>query len=301
MVIKRQNNLSFECRRWPYLLALPGMWLLILWVAAKKRILGFAGRKPKTNTFWFDGGSQTCRQIKEGATSWHALKIVYNHQFGSNGRLSDFWVGMMNAQAVRNRLKLVKQIIAANLPTDQETRILSVASGSAQGVIESLVELKKRGIEAKALLVDIDREGLEYSFELARERGVANQVVCLQKNAFGFLRLERSLKDCQGFHLIEIVGFLEYVSDEMAVALINSLRSLLLPGGVLVASSVKSNPERWFLHWVINWQMTYRTPERLLRIVAEGGFQEKDVEIVSEPQSIFQLAVCKKIVEPRRR
>lgn len=296
MAIQRQSNLSFECRRWPYLLAIPGMWLLIIWVAAKKRILGLIGRKPKTNTLWFDGKSPILRQIKEDATSWRALEIVYNHQFGCNGRLSDFWVGMMNAQAVRNRLNLVKRIIGDNLPpAGQEFRILSVASGSAQGIIESLAELKKRGRLAEALLVDIDNEALEHSLKLAQDSGVADQIACLQKNVFGFLRLEKTLKDCQGFHLIEIVGFLEYVSDKMAVALIGSLRSLLLPGGVLVASSVSNNPERWFLHWVIDWRMNYRAPKRLLQLAIDGGFPREAVKIIPEPQSIFHLAVCKKL------
>lgn len=46
----------YEYRRWPYLLSLPFMHILTLYVIMKKKtfnFLGFPG--PRINTLWFDG------------------------------------------------------------------------------------------------------------------------------------------------------------------------------------------------------------------------------------------------------
>ena len=50
--------------------------------------------------------------MKEGSTSWRALEEIYNYNFGRRdglgGLVDDFWEGMLNCQAVRNRLKVAK-------------------------------------------------------------------------------------------------------------------------------------------------------------------------------------------------
>ena len=83
---------------------------LAFWVALKKIILG---PKLKINTFWFDRISPACREMKENAMHWRALDITYNYKFGAKNdfttKITDFWLRINNAKAVRNRLKLVKK------------------------------------------------------------------------------------------------------------------------------------------------------------------------------------------------
>ena len=59
------RSASFEEVKWPYYLGLPLMWVLTVWVKAKKatyRVLrGNGNAEPKINTIFFDGLGLSCR------------------------------------------------------------------------------------------------------------------------------------------------------------------------------------------------------------------------------------------------
>src|ERR1700733_3888212 len=93
----------------------------------------------------FDGLGEFCRKIKEGAASWQALDIIYNYH-GQGSLVDRFWIGhMLNAQAVRNRKRIIVEELHARcadiILRKGMVRVLSLASGSAQAVFESLVGL----------------------------------------------------------------------------------------------------------------------------------------------------------------
>lgn len=289
-----KTEAAYENRRLLYTLTLPFMRFLVARVKKKKELLG---RKPATNTFWFDGLSSTCRDIKKGAASWIALNLIYNHSFGVHGIVTDFWLGMRNAQAVRNRKKLVTALLVHHLSSfagEESVRILSLASGSAQSIVEALTTLKEQGIKAEAVLVDVDLEALNHSKGLAKTYGVQEQITLVQLNIRELLRLERSLSSYGTFHVVEIVGWLEYDEDKRIGNLFRSIQSFLVQDGILVTSTINDNPERWFLHWVIDWEMIYRSKEMLAELLHGAGFLGKDCEIVTEPQGIFHVAACRK-------
>ncbi|MBI1971573.1 MAG: methyltransferase domain-containing protein [Candidatus Wildermuthbacteria bacterium] len=292
LLIPPMEEIAFEEQRILHTFALPFMWALIVWVMAKKTLFGV---KPVTNTFWFDGVSPICRQIKEGAATWQALYLIYNHLFGVYGRVTDFWLSMRNAQAVRNRKKLVTSVLIYHLlgfPKDENVRILSLASGSAQSIVETLKTLKERGRKAEAVLVDIDHHALNHSAKLAQSHGVEKQITLVELDIRDLLRPERSLTGT--FNVVEMVGWLEYDKDRRVENLLRRVRSLMAKDGVLITGTIDKNPERWFLHWVIDWKMIYRSKEALLKLLQKAGFIESDFAIVTEPQGIFHIAVCRK-------
>ena len=296
--ITAETNLGgpYETRKWPYLVALPVMWILTVWVMGKKALWKALGRELSINTMWVDGLNETCRYIKEGAATWRALNLIYNHTFGKDGLVADFWLGMRNAQGVRNRKRLVVTLLVQHLrdlAEDGHVRLLSLASGSAQSVIEALLVLKEEGIWVETVLVDVDPGALEHSRELAQLHGLGDQITILEQDLRDLLRLTRALENHPPFHVIEMVGLLEYVKDKTVVSLVRSARSVLSPEGVFLTASITNNPERWFLHWVINWEMTYRSKGALGQLLLEAGFKDEHCEIISEPQEIFHLATCR--------
>lgn len=285
---------SYETRRWSYLLASPIMWVLTLWVMAKKAIFALAGRKPTTNTFWFDGVSSTLRRIKETAGTAAALDIIYNHQFGMDGKITDFWLGMMNAQAVRNRKRLVESLLLEHLRKsakhESELYILSVACGSAQSILETIALLKREGIICKAVLLDKDETALAYCRRIALAHGLKENIDfdCIQEHT---RRLERALMSYPKFDVIEIVGLFDYLKDEWVIKLTRTALSFLKPEGVLLIGNTASNIEQHFLRWVIDWRMAYRnaTELRALAIKADAA----EVETISEPLGIHNIAICR--------
>lgn len=300
IITGQKINLGYEKNRWPYLFALPIMWALTIWVMLKKKLFNLFGAKPKINTFWFDGLSLPCRAIKEGAGSWKALDIIYNFDFGQKDgmpvRASDFWIGMLNAQAVRNRLKLVKHELTEAVEEiarkEEEVRILSLASGSAQGVIEVVAAL--RHLNLKVTLVDLDPKAIAYSQELARKYGVENQFTFSLGN---LLNLERAANG-QKPHIIEMIGFLDYRPNEKAVYLIKRIYDFLLPGGKFFTGNICPNPEQHFLKWVIDWPMIYRKPKELRELLVKAKFSPENIRIEREPLKIHTMAVCQKLSNP---
>jgi hypothetical protein len=284
-----------EKNMWPYRLMLPLMWLLVWWAMAKKKIcMKFLGKPPKVNTMWFDGRlSPNAAKVKQSAGTWRAQDLVYNYFVRSFHTLLDHvWFGCVNAQASRNRLRIVtKEMIALAMrlaESGEEVRILSVACGSAEAVVATLVHLKDAGYPAKALLTDIDDSALEYAQTLANDNGVGGMVTCAKTIA---IKAYRSHKDFNP-NIVEMVGLMDYLDHKEAVAIVKQLhRCLEQTCGYFITANVHDNPEREFLVWVIDWVMIYRTREELLSVVREAGFGAYSIQY--EPVGINGIVIAK--------
>lgn len=296
------NGNFFEQRKNFLLLRLIVMWILTIWVFFKKVFLRLFQKEPKMNTLWFDGLSAVCRSVKENAFSWRALDIIYNFdsykETGFPTFVSKWWNDMLNTQAVRNRLKLTKQLLLEAIQSHhkkhghQEIKILSIASGSAQGVIETLSYVKKQNpsINIQAIFLDLDPTALIYSRELAQKAGVENFITYVNKSTTD---LELATKNFQP-DIVEMVGFLEYRPSPKDVNLIRRIHNLMASGGVLIVSQIAPNPEQYFLKVVVNWPMIYRTKEKFANIIEQAGFGVNNYHIFSEPLKIHNIALCYK-------
>lgn len=294
VIIDNNPNLRYEKKIRFYFLMLPIIWLLAFWVAIKKKILG---PNLKINTFWFDGVSPICREVKENATNWKALDIIYNYipreDKSFAGRITDFWNQLKNIKAMRNRLRLVKKILKETIENllikESEIRLISIASGSAQGLIEVMTEFKQKGI-IKAIFLDLDPTAIEHSKKLAQRAGIINQIIFANRSARDLEEVAKGFKP----HLVETVGFIEYRPKERAIELVKRIRSLLAPNGTLLISSVSPSLEKPFIHYVGNWPMYYRNLKQFIEILINGGFDPKDIKIIYEPLKIQKIAICQK-------
>ncbi|MBZ9578727.1 class I SAM-dependent methyltransferase family protein [Patescibacteria group bacterium] len=295
VIIDDDPSAEYEKNKWSCICKLPLMWILAFWVALKKKVLG---SKLKINTYWFDGSSPICRKVKENATTWRALDIIYNYYPGKDksfgGRIADFWNEIKNIKAIRNRLRLVKRQLRENIKkfskSEKQTRLVSIASGSAQGIIGIMKELKQKGIIVNAIFLDLDPTAIEHSKNLAKQAEIINQITFVNKST-------RELKNVvTGFkpQIIEVTGLLEYRPDEKAINLLKRVYDLLVPEGVLLTSNISPNPEKFFSYWVGNWPLIYRTVEQLSEIIIKAGFNPKNCRIIQEPLRIHNIAVCKK-------
>lgn len=291
----RSSKTMFETRRRPYIMIVPIYWLIVALVVVKKslhRRWGSPG--PEINFLLFDGLGLMNRAIKEGAKSWRALDIIYNYSFGGKrtigGRVDDFWIGMINAQAVRNRLKVVKQELRKAIlahADKEEVRLLSLACGSAQGVIEVIAELKAEGIRTRVLLLDSDLTALDYAEKLAFRHGVFDQVETVCGNVLRSAGISRKFQP----DVVEMLGMLDYLSSETAIKLIGNIRRSLKVNGVFLTCNIAPNAEMHFLRHVINWDdMIYRSSGELAEIIEGAGFT--DYVILYEPHGIHGVVVA---------
>jgi SAM-dependent methyltransferase len=287
----------FEKIRFPYLYLFPAMWIVIAYVLAKKAFYKlFFGSKPKINSIFFDGLGPWSKKVKDGAASWKALDIIYNHPFKRTytlGNLVDeFWWFSQNCQAVRNRFKLVKQEVKKAIlhfgKDNEEVRLVSLACGSAQAIIETVSELKIQGINVRVLLIDIEQEALDYAKGLAIKNNIAGQFDFVKANAYQTAKILRRFKP----HIVEMLGLLDYLPRENAIRLISTIRRSLVPGGIFLTCNIRQNSEQHFVRWVIDWDMVYRSPASLAEVIEKSGFDA--YRIVYEPLKIHGVVVAEK-------
>lgn len=283
-----------------WILLHPVLLLLSVWARGKKAWWRkFIGKEPPVNSMWCDGLGYCWSQIRSGKGSWRALEIIYNindyvgnncHKIGKHLDLL-YSKNNHNPKAVRNRLKISK-IILENLIQNYKTgqmRILCLACGSAQAVIESVAMHPDRDI--KVLLVDIDAQALEYAKSLAAKHGVLDRFEFQQRNAMLVAKIAKDFKP----HLIEMLGLLDYIPKDLAISLADRIRKSLEPGGVFITCNIHPNPEIPIVRWILNWEMIYRTKQEIIDIIKGGGFGE--YELITEPLGIHSIVVASRRIE----
>jgi len=287
---------SLENLQWPYYISLPFMWLMTVYVMAKKKVyklLGLPG--PKINFFFFDGLGLASRKVKEYAASWKAMEIIYNHNFPKRttvgGLLDEFYWHGLNCQALRNRYKIVKDELRkaiSKFEGEKEIRLVSLACGSAQAVTEIVAEYKAKGVIIKTVLIDIAQDALDVAKERAIKFGIADQIETRNMNLSSESNIFNNFKP----HIVEMIGFLDYASQEQAIEFVKRIREAMDEKGIFITCNINSNIEQYFIKWVINWPMVYRNREELADIAKKSGFS--DYRIIYEPLNIHGMLIADK-------
>ena len=312
----KEFNGEHNRRSWLYVLV---MWLVSIWAAVtnftqalfikmfkkKKNSLGKIlwemGRNPEhVSSSFVDRFSHFNHQAGINAAGWQSLDIFYNYHEKIKPRLNGDFEGWMtrcwiekieNRQAVSNRLKIVVNLLTkafAKFINEPEVKIVSIASGSAQAVIEAM--LKCPHLNIKAILIDVDKTALKAAKAMAEKNGLGER--------FSFIRgTTKSLeKVCQEFrpHIIEMVGFLDYRPDDKAIQLISRIKSCLPSGGIFLTCNINKNREKIFLDWALLWPMIYRNKKQFANLLLKGGFFSQNINILYEPFRIHGIGVCQK-------
>jgi len=286
----------------PYKLAIPFLYIFGLYGQVKKwACRKFFGREPKYNVWFIDGLSINSRRVKEGQARWGALNAVYNFNGGEGSntiiRLIDtWWLNIRNAQAVRNRLKIVKKLLTQSIlqayirhGRDRKIRIMSLAAGSAQAVLEVAFELlTKEGIEVEILLIDHDPSAVAEMKERCQVLGLEKHTIIKRG------LVEKFDRHLHGFQpdIIEMCGYMDYFSQESMTTLSRRIKDHLPDDGVFLTCHVHPNHEAYFLQYVVNWWMWYKTLDEFKAILSDSGYT--NVRYETEVHKIHTVAMAKK-------
>jgi len=244
----------------------------------------------------FCGENADTVRVRKGITSHRALEVMYTYperkQAGETSLFDDFWENILfNARSIRTRLRIVEEELEKAIRTLDKERVnvLSLGSGSARAVIETLQKLHGSP-QVEAWLIDMSRRSLEYSKKLAGENGIASQMKWLRDYA------QNIDKHCKKWtpDVVEMVGLLDYYPEEQAVDLIAKIHDSLNPGGCLITCNIRPNFERPFVTKGIGWPLIYRSPDELAEIIMKGGFRQEQMRLVYEPYRIHGLAIAQK-------
>ncbi len=246
--------------------------------------------------------SNSAGVVIDYATTHKALEVLYsNGEMFSLKSLPDrffkyVWFNINNSKAVRNRLRFVKREIKNHLDaiskSDKEIEIISIASGSSRSIIEvvkdgNYIDNTKLSIT----FLDKNESAIKYRKNLSENISHSSiKLNWIHDSVNNFLRAAPENK----FDIVEIVGLLDYFTDEKTQEIYTGIYKILQPGGILITSNVVHNSEEEFVTKVIGWPMIYKDPVRLAKLVKNSGFEYNNVRAFYEPLKIHGLVVAMK-------
>jgi len=250
----------------------------------------------------FTGWSKDARQASHWAKTYKALEIIYTFpERRAKGAVSlgdIFWQTFLsNARAVRNRLKLVEQMLSGLIiersKRANSVRILSIGCGSGRSIFGAIAALNGQ-VSVKATLLDNSQSALKFSQQLSKKL-----ISDGEQNDFEWIytKTEGLPATLTGFSsdIIEMVGLLDYFNESDARYLFRLIYKHLSSDGWFIVSNVIPNIERPFVDRVVGWPLTYRRPGQLKNLLVESGFDKNRVRLFIEPLKIYTVALCQKI------
>jgi len=185
-----------------------------------------------------------------------------------------FWHSR-SAFAVRARKDLVKRelraLLAGRRGSGKTVRVLSVASGSAQELVELLAEVEELEAPLEVTLFEQDKNALAHAWRRL-EPAVAARFPGRVRFTFLHDSIKRLLRDPDlfapfgEFDLVYSAGLLDYLAPRSATGLTRNLVGTTAPGGRVLVANMVDHPARWFLEVPLDWPLVYRTRDEMLEI-----------------------------------
>ena len=244
---------------------------------------------------------ESAKVIIDNKASHNALEVLYNYGHHPQERsltkkiFRIIWFNTNNPKAVRNRLRAVKgELNDAGqkiLDSGNDLKILSIASGSARAIVETIANLyipKNRKVYVNFL--DKNPHALDYSKEKVKE-------INFDDNFFFDWHTDTASnfpKYCQNLNIIEMVGLLDYFDDKKTVDIFTTIYNNLEKGGTFITANIDDNKERKFVTNLIDWRMIYRSGNDLINLALKAGFQKEKIRVFYEPLKIHAILVATK-------
>lgn len=246
--------------------------------------------------------NEAASEVIDNVTNHNALEVLYSkgNLFSTKKFLKKIfqhvWFNVDNSKGVRNRLKLVRRELKRHLQeissSDKEINIISIASGSSRAVIETINEGRYLdGTKLSVTFLDKNPEAIKYSKGLSETISHENiDLEWINDTVGNYLRGLPNKK----FDVVEIVGLLDYFSDEKVVETFKGIHNILQDGGIVITANINHNKEEKFITNVIDWPMVYRTAEELAVLVNRAGFDYNKMKVFYEPLKVHGMVVAKK-------
>lgn len=233
-----------------------------------------------------------------------ALEVMYTRHSRNifkrgllQGLADLFWHHCVSQpKALRNRLLIVENTFEEELirifkTGSRSISIYTLGGGSARALIQTTSKLATQYPceYITVSCIDKDQKALEFGSALANEYDLTHTFRWIHGNA----KHLDTYAPSASVDIIEMVGLLDYFSDDSATELLKKIYAVLKPGGLFIFANVHPNNEMPFvLH--LGWPpMYYRREQDLRDLIKNAGFH-KSSDIVFEPLRIHMIATARK-------
>lgn len=208
------------------------------------------------------------------------------------GRLFDrYFQAQAAVEAVRSRTTYLAAAIAAEAASHDGNRPFHVVSVGCGPAIEielaarSLSESQRRRLRVR--LFDFDPDALDHARQRLAGVLADEQVVTLRENLHRLPDRPRAAELLRGAQFLYCAGLFDYLSDDVAQALLGFLWGQMgRPGKLLVGNFAPHNPTRAYMEWVGNWHLIYRTASELADLASAAGLPRHAFTVAAEPLGI---------------
>ena len=202
-------------------------------------------------------------------------------------------VSQWPAISVRNRIAHLGENIlnetARVARTGRIARILNIGCGPAKE-IQNFLQNTQLSNQADFMLVDFNEETLLHAgrklVEAKRQFARRTEIRTEQVSVYELLkRTQRRAADAEKFDLIYCAGLFDYLAPDTCRALMELWHDSLSPGGLmLVANMTDTKPFRFFIEFILDWQLIYRTSREFLSLVPDHC--RETTRVIAEPASV---------------
>lgn len=180
-------------------------------------------------------------------------------------------------EAVRNRIKILQNLLENELLQKQKPRILNIACGSCRELYGISPQIVSSG--ARITCIDTDEDALSYAFSRLEITGAIRRVTFKKYNALRMFDHELNLIHIGMQDVIYSVGLFDYLETEFLIKLFEALYMLLNPGGRLIAAFKDACRYRHTMfHWLVDWDgFKQRTEEDFMYILHKAGIPNNKI------------------------
>jgi extracellular factor (EF) 3-hydroxypalmitic acid methyl ester biosynthesis protein len=202
------------------------------------------------------------------------------------------------ADAIRNRINKLRDILRDELLKRQKPSVLNIACGSCREVFELAPEIEKSG--AKITCIDLDNDALSFAANRLSYTNISplisDQVNLRKYNALRMFDHELNMSEFGKQDIIYSLGFFDYLESEFLSNLLGALYAMLKPGGKLIASFKDANRYRHQdYHWVVDWDgFLQRNEEDFRSIFFDAKIPEDAITEMREDSGVIVFyTLCK--------
>lgn len=199
--------------------------------------------------------------------------------------------------AVRNRKEDFKKLISGfvNNRRNQKLLVMDLASGPCRELKEIL---SSNDLLYKNVIFDCydnDNNAIEYAQKLLMGYSNINFIkenavrIAFRKNIYSLINKK--------YDFIYATGLFDYFNERVGTALLKNLKRILNPDGIIAISTITdryNNPSVHYMEWVGDWNLIYRDDKEFRKIFLIAGFNENELKIQHEEQTIMQYIVASK-------
>lgn len=239
------------------------------------------------------------KQLTEGSRSpliteshrspggWRSMEIIYENRPPID--LLDKMAIQDNAisMAARNRRRYVVAELTRmvqQVSHSSDVNVLGVGAGPGLQVQDAF---RLSGLSAdrlNAVFIDLDEDAFEYGLAKAEDSGLSQSVRYIKGDA----RQVSQLIPDQRFHIVKLIGIIEYLTDEAVVELCTSIRKAMHAEGMILTHGIQDAHNAMpLLERVFNLKHIQRSGDDVVRLLTAAGFDGLSVTTI--PLNVYPM------------